>query len=296
VIARARPRIAELERQAAFDLEPFIDLAEDDSTETETDSVFYDALSDNEAAGNAFYARSQLDCIAAAPAIERAMGAALDHPRPRVRAIAAMGAVALAKDDLGKADALGPRLLALAQAAIDSDERSAHVLALGDLGVSPVAFLRDPSSAVRMCAALAPSLAGDGRATDELIGALERHAREIDGWFVEKPFQFATKPRFYVVARLLERVEDFDRLAGAAIAVARVTEKFAIDHDWGPLLAAAFRKGGGVVETEAQRRFLAALVDNADLWDPKLGNASKWFTGAGLRYDRDVCAQLAGRA
>lgn len=166
VIAQARPRIAELERQAAFDLEPFIDLAEDDSAETETDSVFYDAISDNEAAGNAFYARSQLDCIAAAPAIEQAMGAALDHARPRVR----------------------------------------------------------------------------------------------------------------------------------AIAVARVTEKFAIDRDWGPLLAAAFPRGGGVVETEAQRRFLAALVENADLWDPKLGNASKWFTRAGLRYDRDACAQLAGRA
>jgi hypothetical protein len=39
------------------------------------------------------------------------------------------------------------------------DERSAYVLALGDLGLAPHEFLRDPSPAVRMCAAMASAFA-----------------------------------------------------------------------------------------------------------------------------------------
>lgn len=58
--------------------------------------------------------------------------------------------------------------MALAQAANDSDERSSHVLALGELGVSPVAFLHDPSPAARMCAALASGLSDNLTALYEL--------------------------------------------------------------------------------------------------------------------------------
>jgi hypothetical protein len=295
VTAVARNWIPEIERNAAFDLEPFIELEDyDPIDDSETGSAFYDAIQDNEAAGNAFYARSFLGCIGAAPVIKTVMLNGLTDRHPRVRAVAAVGAVILTKSGMPDSEVadLGSRLLTLADAAADADERSAHVLALGELGSSPSAFLSDPSPAVRMCAALAPSLAAAPRAVDELLGALEKHAGEIDGWFVEKPLQFAMRPRFYVVARLIERVKDFDRLAPAAIGVALITEKFCIDHDWGPLLAAAFPKGGGLVDSDAQRRFLGALVGNAKLWDPTLGNASKWFKPAGLPYDRDACARL----
>jgi hypothetical protein len=161
------------------------------------------------------------------------------------------------------------------------------------LGLSPADFLNDPSPAVRLCAALAPSLGADPRATDELLGALEKHAGKIDGWFNQKPPQFPEEPRFYVVARLIERVGDFDRLADAAIAVVRMNKKSCVDDDWGPLLASAFPTGTGAIDTDAQRRFLSALVRNAKLWGPKREEADKWFRQAGLPYDRDACARLA---
>jgi hypothetical protein len=273
--------IKELERMAAFDIEPFLD-SEDD-----------EALYGNEDAANSFYARSILGCIRVAPILMGAMLEGLDHSSPRVRVCAAMGAVTLAETESLRSHATGleSRLLALARAARNSDERSAHVLALGDLGYSPTVFLEDPSPAVRMCAALAPSLATNSAAINELLKALEQHAGDIDEWFVDKPPQFPMRPRFPVVARLVQQVKDFDRLVDAAIALVAVTAKFCVDFDWGPLLTAAFSDGSGIVKTGAQRRFLGALVQKTELWDSTFGNASLWFKKAGLPYDRQACAR-----
>jgi len=71
---------------------------------------------------------------------------------------------------------------------------------------------------------LAPSLAADPAAINEWLNALERHAGDIDAWFVHQPPQFSMRPRFPVVQRLLQQVKDFDRLVNAAIAVVSVTE------------------------------------------------------------------------
>ena len=143
-----------------------------------------------------------------------------------------------------------------------------------------------------MCAALAPSLSTDERAIKELLTVLEAHADDIDSWFVERPPQFSKHPRFRVVLRLVQQVRDFERLVDAAVAVARVTNKSVVDQEWGPLLFAAFPKPNGVIETDAQRRYLRALVENADLWDPAFGLASGYFKGLKLPYDRDACARL----
>lgn len=290
VAVSVRTMTADLERKvAAFDLEPLIDLEDEEGYEEA--SAFWDAVNRNEEAVEAFGARSQLGCVGAAPAIYKVMLEGLGDHRPFVRSVAGMGAAMLAWH--GDVAELGSKLRVLANRADDMDERSAHVLALGELGLSPVDFLNDPSPAVRLCAALAPSLGAHPRATDELLGALEKHACKIDGWFAQKPPQFPQNPRFYVVARLIERVNDFDRLAAAAIAVVRVTKKSCIDDDWGPLLAAAFPKGTGKIDTDAQRRFLTALVRNAKLWGPTLEDTDRWFGQAGLPYDRDACARLA---
>jgi hypothetical protein len=139
-------------------------------------------------------------------------------------------------------------------------------------------------------AALAPCLATDPAAIAELIKALEG-AANIDSWFVELPPQFSSRPRFAAVRRLVELVTEFERLARAAEAVISITPKYCADFDWGPLLAAAFRDGSGLAITEAQRRFLGALVKKAKLWDPKYGNTYKWFKRAGLAYDRSICAR-----
>jgi hypothetical protein len=282
---RAGCSMEELERMASFDIEPFLDSGDDE------------ALYGSEDAASSFYARAILGCIKVAPVLMKVMLEGLANPRSRVRACAAMGAVTLAKTEAlhSYANDIESKLLALARDAQDTDERSAHVLALGDLGFSLVAFLKDLSPAVRMCAALAPSLAADPAAIAELVGALE-NAESMDDWFIERPPQFSMRPRFTVVRRLVEQVKDFERLVVAAEAVVRITWKFGVDLDWGPLLVAAFPDGSGVVRTEAQRRFLRALVNNPGLWDPTCGNAYKWFKQAGLPYDRQLCAKRIGEA
>ena len=55
-------------------------------------------------------------------------------------------------------------------------------------------------------------------------------------------------PRLTVIANVLERVSDFDRLVGAALAVLRVTNLSCVDYDWGRFLAA---------KTDAEREELA---------------------------------------
>jgi hypothetical protein len=147
-----------------------------------------------------------------------------------------------------------------------------------------------------MCAALAPSLATNSTATAILLDTLEKHAGELDNWFVERPPQFRLRARFAVVAQLVERVTDFEQLADAAVAVARIASKYCVDHEWGPLLAKAFPDGTGKVKTAAQRRYLGALLENAELWDPTNGNASLLFMKLGLPYDRNLCAELVKEA
>jgi hypothetical protein len=275
----------ELESMAAFDIEPFLD-AEDPWEQFD------------ETAMNSSYARSILECVRVAPVILMAMLDELSNSDPRVRARAAMGASTLAKTESLRdySGGIQYRLTSMARSAGDIDERCSHVLALGELGVSPIEFLADDSPPVRMCAALAPALADDDATLDELLGALEGEAGNIDDWFVEKPPQFPMRPRFRVIARLTEQVKDFDRLVNAAIAVVGQTDKRLVDLDWGPFLAAAFSDGTGVIRTESQRRFLRALAQNAELWDPRIGNADKWFKRAGLPRDRDACAKLLERA
>ncbi|HWS90514.1 MAG TPA: hypothetical protein VN282_26335 [Pyrinomonadaceae bacterium] len=275
---------AELERTEAShgqDLDALIDAGDDET--------LYDGTT-----GEAAYARALLGCVRAAPALMAVMLEGLTDADPVVRAHASAGAVALARCGpmRGHLKEFETRLTALARTARDADERCAHVLALGDLGAAPTDFLEDPSPAVRICAALTPGLAGNAAATLELLDALKHHAVDIDGWFTNTPPQFSLRPRFSVVARLVEQVKDFEMLADAAVAVLPVTTKYTVDYDWGPLLAAAFPDGSGVIKTEAQHRFLAALVDRKLLWDPKFWNARAWFEKAGLPYDRQACAEL----
>lgn len=279
----------ELKTTAAFDLTPFLEL-EDEDLEAE--------LYDDEDAMNALYTQSLLSCIEVASVLQSVIVQGLSHSHSRMRAIAAAGVVEFAKNssDDGFAEELKTGLHSLALAAQDSDERSAHVLALGELGISPLEFLEDPSPAVRMCAALAPALSTSPQALALLLEMLEQHAGEIDGWFTVKPLHFTLRPRFSVVQRVAQHIHDFDQLANAAIAVARITSKYCVDAEWGPLLVAAFSDGMGTISRESQRRFLEALTQNAELWDPVFGNATHWFKKAGLPYDRTQCIALSQAA
>jgi hypothetical protein len=81
-----------------------------------------DASFEDEAASNAYYARSLLGCISAMAAIEPVTAAALTNARPRVRAVAAADAATLAKNRASSRDVVwrsalgseprqGPRLM-----------------------------------------------------------------------------------------------------------------------------------------------------------------------------------------
>jgi hypothetical protein len=49
------------------------------------------------------------------------------------------------------------------------------------------------------------------------------------------------------------------------------------------------RREGGLQLTEAQRSYLAALVDNEGIWDPRYGGPKLRFSRIGLTYDRAAC-------
>jgi hypothetical protein len=272
---------SDLERLAAFDLDAF--------TRAHGDEAIYE----DEEASAAFFIQSLRGCRDALPLFVGPVLAGLGRGDRDVRVRAAVAAVALARAgaDVDRGE-LARRLSALASAAGDADERSTLVLAVGDLGADTRAYLGDAAPGVRLCAALAPALADHDAARAELLRSLEQNAGAIDDWFAEKPPQFPSRPRFTVVARTLERFSDFDRLADAAVAVARATSKDCVDGDWGPLLAAAFARGDGRLATAAQRRYLGALVERLELWDPRFGNPGRWFRAAGLPYDWVACAEL----
>jgi hypothetical protein len=275
----------ELEHLAACDIDVLLDA--EDQTE----------LFEDEEATQTFFARAALGCMQAIPGMIDAMLKALEDSNPTVRACGAMGASALFKH--AAAAVLAPeipeQLLRMARRAENADERAALVLALGEMEDMAREFLNDAVPAVRMCAALAPRLENDAQALGVLIWIFQNHVTQIDGWFTQRPPQFSMHPRFYVVARLIQANVSFEVLAEGAQRVVGITSMYAVDEDWGPLLAAAFADGSGRVGSEPQRVFLRALVERKDLWDPVFGNPRKWFDKAGLTYDRDACAQrLAG--
>jgi hypothetical protein len=247
----------------------------------------------DEVLGNALYARALLGCHEVVPTLLSAATSALADPEPVVRAAAAdaVSACCAALAVKTEAAALARRLDTLAVAA-GPDERAALVLAIGELGLDTRAHLDDPHPGVRACAALAPALADDPAATGEILAALADPAA-TDTWFTHRPPQLRTRIRFALVAAAIARVDDPDRLLPAALAIAPIASRYTIGDEWGPLLRAFFAGRTSGTLTETQRRYLGALVDNADLWDPTHGNAHVLFRDADLPYDRDTCRALA---
>jgi hypothetical protein len=246
---------------------------------------------EDEVLADALYARAVLGCAEVVPHLLTAATARLDDEDAHVRVAAAYAAVEGCRV-LGESPGpLAEKLAALAASA-EPNERAALVLAMGDLGLSPREYLSDPHPGVRACAALAPGLAPDEAATAEILVALADPAA-CDDWFGTPPPQIRGRMRFTLVAAGIERIKDFNRLLPAAVAIARIATKHTVNFDWGLILLAAF-PAGTVPDrlSDAQRRYLTELVENADLWDPRHGNASNIFKQAGLPYDRDACRAL----
>ncbi|WP_432994900.1 hypothetical protein [Dactylosporangium sp. CA-233914] len=228
----------------------------------------------DEVLGNAVYARAIQDCIDVVPTVLAAAIAALGDPQPEVRAAAAH-AIGASCPPGRAAEVIEQIDAAAGRAGVDA--RAALVLAIGDLGGAPRAYLRDPHPGVRACAALAPALAGDPAATDEILAAL-RDPAATDDWFTHRPPQIPMRIRFSLVAAAIARVEDPERLLPAALAIAPVAHIHTARSDWGALLLA-------IPDGPARQRYLEALRQNEDLWDPRNGSVALIFKQAGVPYD-----------
>ncbi|MEU8243602.1 hypothetical protein AB0C07_35565 [Actinoplanes missouriensis] len=296
------PELTDLEPPPGFDLDAVVAEA---VAEGEEDELYGD-----ETTANALYLRAVRDCHAITPRLMEVAEAALSDPDPAVRTSAAHLATVCAVSTStaqpptaspstapvppapSAADSLAARLDALAAGA-GPDERAALVLSMGGLGVAPRAYLRDPHPGVRACAALAPGLADDPEATAEILAALA-DPLAVQSWFTVRPPQFSAHIRFTLIGAAIERVPDPADLLPAALAVVPIAGIHTVDADWGRLLMAFFTGYGGTGQelSSVQRRYLAALVDRAELWVPRNGNAGLVFSRAGLPYDRESCRAM----
>lgn len=207
-------------------------------------------------------------CRQLLPGIYQAVKPYLDDADDTVRE-AAMGALGRM---MGAAELAGFRAeqvgRLLAQAATEPPwERAVIALTLGNWGMVPGALLADPEPMVRACAAVAPALDGDPAALAEVQAAL-RDPQAADAWFPEWIPQLEGRFRFSLVQTLLRRTTGFEEIAESALAIARMTNSYTAEADWGPLLRRAFPDGySGQPLTQAQRDYLRALADNSECWN-----------------------------
>jgi hypothetical protein len=158
--------------------------------------------------------------------------------------------------------------------------RADWVRLLGRLGEDVDDELADPDPAVRLRAALANQ---DGPVARSIILAALREPMP-PGTHVSE-----------VVAAAIQVADSFDEIAEAACAVVARARWMGFDHDWGQLVAFAFRRPYRQRQrlTDAQRALLRALAANPDLWDPKNGSVGLVYQQAGLPYSRNACRRLA---
>ncbi|MBF6398400.1 hypothetical protein IU438_21690 [Nocardia cyriacigeorgica] len=170
-----------------------------------------------------------------------------------------------------------------------SEERAYWVRRLGELDIDTEQYLTDPDAEVRVCAALAPGLGDNPAATDIIVAALV-HAADHG----------IADPALYrlgeIVAAALVRVADFERIAAPAETIIRHADWTGFDRTWGPLLLAAFDTpyDEHIEPSATQRRILTALVDNPLVWNHRIGNSLSVFRRAGLPFEREACARIAG--
>ncbi|MFD4671240.1 HEAT repeat domain-containing protein [Lentzea sp. NPDC058450] len=194
-----------------------------------------------------------------------------------------LGAAELAGHRAGVAE----RLLSAAREASPL-ERAGIALTLGGWGV-PV-LLDDEHPGVRAYAAIATAYDDDPAALAEVRAAL-RDPAAADDLLGGRPPQLDMMLRFHLVAALLRRTTTFDEIADEAVAIARMTNAYTVDSDWGPLLVRAFPSGPADALTAAQHRFLAALVTNDECWG-SIANPKGWLRKAGLPTERDALREL----
>ncbi len=245
---------------------------------------------------HAMQARDLLACRAVAPEIFQRLPPFLDDFDEAVRTYALEAAVRLS----GHAELaherpwIISRLEASVAASSDPRQRAVAARLIGMSGGASHVLLDDEHPGVRACAALAPALADDPRATAEIFSALQDPAT-ADRWFTPHlPGQDGWL-RFDLLQAALARVADFETLLPAALAIAKVGDPLTVDFDLGPLLSAAFPTPyeDGRPLSHAQAAFLNALIDLEVLWDRRSVNVAICLHRVGLPHDRDACRHIA---
>jgi len=240
---------------------------------------------------------AELDVIRACRAIRRDLYLAVapfmsdDAESVRAAAIGAAGCLLAAPELADLRPAAAARLETLVRGA-SMRERAGIALALGRCGMAPGGLLADPDPAVRACAAVAPALDDDPAALAKVRRALEDPVT-ADSWFDQPIPQLEGKFRFALVAALLRRAATFEEIIMPALAIARMTNAYTVDFDWGPLLVKAFpvsyspRTG----LSRAQHQFLTAIAANDECWGA-IANPALWLSRAGLPAARDALREL----
>jgi len=244
-------------------------------------------------AADVLVARAVLKSRSVLPEIAPRVLVHLTSTEPGVRKsatnAAAKFALALGNDEF-KTKVLG----ALEAMAFEGEarDRASMALSIGQLGGKPNRLLDDPEFLVRSCAALAPALEHDPKATRLLLDAVA-HPTEIDDLAEGLP-QFEMRPRFAFVRAASERANSFEDLLPSALEIVRVASAYTIEHEIAPLLNRAFPEPYNSTHplSEPQRVFLDALVSNDRMWDKVYGNPRPGFKKVGLVYDRHECEQV----
>lgn len=229
-------------------------------------------------------------CRAVLPELYLRVAPYLDDADDAVR-LAATGAVSYllnAPELTGHRADMADRLLRAVPAASPM-ERVGIALTLGGWGI-PV-LLDDEHAVVRAYAAITTAYDDDPAALAVIRSAL-RDPAAADDLVEELPPQLEGKLRFHLIGALLRRTTTFDEIADEAVAIARMTNEYTVDNDWGPLLVRAFPHGPDDM-TASQRRFLDALVANDECWG-NIGNRIIWLRRAGLPENRAGLRALLG--
>jgi hypothetical protein len=188
--------------------------------------------------------------------------------RHRAHAAAALGALARHPSVSEQRPALVEQLVSMAGVIETAHDLATIVIAIGQLGGDTRPWLADAHPGVRGCAALAPALADDERATGVLLGLAQSpraFAASFDDMAVPMHFQIPPHPPLIMQA-LLERVGDVTALAPALIAALPLGPKTAL-RTRGHLLRALFAGWHPNAKLSPLQRRLAKSVADCDrLW------------------------------
>lgn len=234
----------------------------DPATRTPPPAALLRALHDAEYR-TAMDARDLLAARTALPDVRAAALALLTAAEPAVRTAAATTAAYCLRHEAPGHDraALVQTVTETAAVSPDPAERAAVARLLVLLDELPDRFLDDPHPGVRACAALAPRLAHDPRATKALVTALE-DPLEADRWFDRHLPGQEGRLHFDLALALADRARDLDQVLPAALGLAALSSTLAHRDVLTPFVTLAFPEPltGHTVLTPAQRSFLAALL------------------------------------